>query len=698
VDILKCIIGLLWLVHGHLLLAQSDLPWSYRDHLPSVSHFQEMPALVLPNDAGSHYSGNSENRGYRFAHPFAVNLTPANSGEWTSVGSGLVWRLGIVSPGAHAIYATCQWLNEVGNARIFLYGHHYGHLSGPYQLTGLPSSFSLPAVAGDTLIIEINFDCSSYCVDGFIITKVWHDYVNVLGHRTKNLQKSAYNACDENIQCGNGRYWQTDKRAVCKIVSDGQLSTGTLIGNTAGSDAPLVLTSRHTMFSDEHAAQALFYFNEETQDCNTGQTAEPQVMMGSSLVAGAADGYDYALLRLHDVPPRTFRPYYAGWSRSSVTPDGGVCIHHPWGNAKQVAIDYHQPGVGSFNSNYLDDAFWHVHHWEVGTTSHGSSGAPLFDTNHRLIGTLTGGRASCSRPVDDYFFRFDLAWDALTSNGGSLSDWLDAKKTNAWSINGYDPYGTDAELCQPTWNVHPDYSQMKFAHIMLDGSAPQMLAEKFFLKGSIRLASVFLPVGLVESADPLAQLELRIWQGDGMPQNEVYSQPVFLRQLSANEVCEVRLDSLVVLNGDFFVGVQANASVGSSRLSMGYLPGSGLASSTMMVFNGNWHGSNSGYSSFGNASLCMGVRACDGKVSRVPPIVLSVYPNPCRDHVKLLIPDGVVVESLDCYDLLGRKVEVDVRWGEEGVAVSFNLPHGNYVLKIGSKNSVMYSKFTVAKY
>jgi lysyl endopeptidase len=694
VGVLKFIVAFFLMTSGHLLLAQSDVPWSYRDRVPSVSQFQVMPAWGIRNEAGRHSSDRSVHKEGRFAHPFDTKLSPANSGEWTFSKSGMVWRLGIVSNGAYAIYITCQLQANGCNGQLYLYGPQYRQLSGPFQLSDLPSAFSLPAIAGDTLMVEINIENDTYLDDCFTINRVWHDYVNVLGNKNKHLQKSASDACDENIQCSNGVYWQTEKRAVCKIVSDGQLSTGTLIGNTSGSNVPFVLTSRHTMFDEEHAAQALFYFNDETLGCNNNETAEPQVMVGSTLVWSTDVGFDCALLRLHEVPPRSFMPYYAGWSRSSRMPSGGVCIHHPWGKAKQIAIEYHQPVVGSFNDKYAQNAFWHIPHWEIGTTSHGSSGAPLFDTNHRLIGTLTGGRASCSRPVDDYFCRFDLAWDAPTTTGGTLADWLDAKMTHVESIAGYDPYGTDADLCEPAWNVYPDYSQMKYASLALDPSAPQKLAERFFLNGSLRIAGLFLPVGLVELGDPLAQIQLKIWQGDEMPEHEVYSQTVFLQELNASEVNEVRLDSFVAVTGNFFVGVAAMPTMSNSRLALGYLPRLGLASSTLLAFNGSW---SSDGSVCGNSSLCMGVRACDGKIAKVPPSVLSVFPNPCTNFFRLVVPGGVVVESVGCFDLLGRNVEVEHRWDEEGIAVSFNLPQGNYILKLCTQSAVFHAKFTVSK-
>ena len=50
--------------------------------------------------------------------------------------------------------------------------------------------------------------------------------------------------------------------------------------------------------------------------------------------------------------------------------------------------------------------------WTSGTTSKGSSGAPLLDrSTRRVLGQLRGGGASCDKPlVEDYFGRVSLAF------------------------------------------------------------------------------------------------------------------------------------------------------------------------------------------------------------------------------------------------------------------------------------------------
>jgi hypothetical protein len=73
-----------------------------------------------------------------------------------------------------------------------------------------------------------------------------------------------------------------------------------------------------------------------------------------------------------------------------------------------------------------------------GVTEGGSSGSPIFDVYGRIIGTLTGGQASCtSTQAPDYYGKFSYHWD---SNGiqdtQQLKPWLDPDNTGLTSMSG----------------------------------------------------------------------------------------------------------------------------------------------------------------------------------------------------------------------------------------------------------------------
>src|SRR5690606_27287927 len=101
------------------------------------------------------------------------------------------------------------------------------------------------------------------------------------------------------------------------------------------------------------------------------------------------------ILRLFEKLPPAYNPYYAGCDSRDAIAASGVSIHHPFGGPKQIAIEYHPLESEDIGREYDTNSTWKVSHWEVGTTEAGSSGAPLFNEQHRIVGTLTGGRSTC---------------------------------------------------------------------------------------------------------------------------------------------------------------------------------------------------------------------------------------------------------------------------------------------------------------
>jgi hypothetical protein len=100
-------------------------------------------------------------------------------------------------------------------------------------------------------------------------------------------------------------------------------------------------------------------------------------------------------------------------------------------------------------------------HWRVnwiqtvtnwGVTEGGSSGSPIFNKDHQIVGTLTGGGSFCdNQDAPDYYGRMDKHWTGNPNPANEdLVDWLDAAGTGLISING--SYGGTATV-QPCFGV-----------------------------------------------------------------------------------------------------------------------------------------------------------------------------------------------------------------------------------------------------
>jgi PKD repeat protein len=77
--------------------------------------------------------------------------------------------------------------------------------------------------------------------------------------------------------------------------------------------------------------------------------------------------------------------------------------------------------------------------YELSTTEGGSSGCPQFDQNHRIVGQLHGGPASCTNVSSDFYGKFSKSWENGTTAASRLKDWLDPNNSGITALDGMDP-------------------------------------------------------------------------------------------------------------------------------------------------------------------------------------------------------------------------------------------------------------------
>ena len=190
----------------------------------------------------------------------------------------------------------------------------------------------------------------------------------------------------------------------------------------------------------------VFYFNYESPTCEDPIT-EPEhfSVTGAEWVANegthGTDGSDFYLMRLLDAIPYSYPVFYNGWSADDEISNSGVGIHHPEGDIMKISTYSTPRTTSSWQSNGLP-SHWKVNWSETennwGVTEGGSSGSPLFDEQGHLIGTLTGGLASCSNQADpDYYGKFSYHWESNSTDiTRQLKPWLDPDNTGITQING----------------------------------------------------------------------------------------------------------------------------------------------------------------------------------------------------------------------------------------------------------------------
>ena len=370
---------------------------------------------------------------WRFGFNHAVDLSLENSGTWYTYPNGdRLWRVAIECPSAFSInFHFDQYVIPTG-AKVFVY-NTAGEWLGAFTAESAPgmTDMGVTQIAGDRITVEYFEPAAVEGLGQLHIDQVTHAYRDVLG-LMKGLGDSG--ACNNNVNCPEGAPWEDQINSVAIITVGGSgVCTGQLINNCAQDGTPYFLTANHC--TSGGVGGWTFRFNWQSPNC-TPTTNGPtnQTVAGASLLVSSG-GSDVALLQLNSTPPASYNVYYTGWDASGTTPANQTCIHHPSGDVKKISFDDDPAGPSTFGGAQC----WRIFNWEDGTTEPGSSGSGLWDQNHRLIGQLFGGTASCSNNIDDYFGRFNVSFPLV-------DNWLDPLGSCGTTLDGYDPSGAPADL------------------------------------------------------------------------------------------------------------------------------------------------------------------------------------------------------------------------------------------------------------
>ncbi|MBC8384205.1 MAG: trypsin-like peptidase domain-containing protein, partial [Candidatus Cloacimonetes bacterium] len=421
---------------------QGGVPESFSRTLRQNVPFVEMPEVdvqaMLDEDE---YNIQFKDVPWRFGKNNYVDLTLTNSGVWEELPNGdKIWRLGISSPGAYTINLTFDNYYLPENSRLFVYNEDHTHIIGAFTDFNNREDhvFATTLVQGDKITIEY-FEPAKVEFRGELsLEMVTHGYRDAYGY-ARAFGSSG--SCNNNVACPEGDPWVDEIKSAVMLVSGGSgFCSGALINNTSEDGTPYLLTADHC-YSDP--SSWVFWFNWQSSTCaNPGSSPAYDSMSGATLRARNSDS-DFCLVELGSTPPAGYNVFYSGWNRQDAASTSSVGIHHPSGDIKKISFDYDPCVTSDYDpSPYLADSHWEITQWDDGTTEGGSSGSPLFDQNHRIIGQLHGGWASCTSLTEDFYGKFSMSWDRGGSSSNQLEDWLDPTGIAGLTLDGYDPNST----------------------------------------------------------------------------------------------------------------------------------------------------------------------------------------------------------------------------------------------------------------
>lgn len=668
---LKLLFLLLLIIHAHGVLAQRV----YESGSPAgiVGIDIKKHRFELDISESSIDSVKNLNTGNRKTALFAVqqecNLNRLNSGIENDKGSFTIWHLPVSSKGAESLNVIFTGFRLEKGEKLFVYDTELTTVRGPYtwQNNNDQDILALLPVPGDEMIIELQLNRNSSSVP--VAAKISHDFIGILhGGDTKDYYFGGSGPCNIDINCDLGKEWQVEKRSVVRILVAGkELGSGALVNNTNQENIPYLLTAEHLVNSQQKAEESIFIFEYESPWCKGPDGLVDKSISGADLIAMNA-AVDMTLLRLSSFPPVSYKPYLAGWDVSGTTPSRCVTIHHPAADVKKITIDMHPPRISTFEE-MMENAFWKVLQWEYGTTEGGSSGAPLFNQDHRIVGYLTGGEAVCGRSVNDYFGRIDIAWDVTSYMFMSLKAWLDPAQSGLQILNGRDPYAPNFEAGDTIGGLPAEETMVTVYDLPGKGyttglNSDSIIAYAGFIPftGNGYVTELYASVGNASSLSVLDSVTFFVAPVNGVvPDNPIATKKVLIRSSRNDFLLSVIFDKPVPVSDDFFVGYRVwyNSLLSSDQ------PQFALSHSknSQVVENSAWYLDKSGWNPFtyhpedpSERSLALqAIVISDPLFNSVEALRqeagIYIYPNPAKERVTLLLPepcpDNYIVTLVD---------------------------------------------------
>jgi len=667
-----------------------------------------IPIIKMPEVTSNQLKTQSIEEGkrlksYPFAHSFQVDITPQNNGKWSSVNGYNIWQVGIYSEGAYSLNVIFDKYKLPEGAKLFLCNGTRTKTFGAFTSENNKPSGILAAtpVAGDLIYIEYEEPNNASFKGELKIGTVNHDYKNIFGASYRRpLGESE--SCNPDVNCPVGQEWHKEKRATTRLIVNGnELCTGVLVSNTLEDKTPYLLTANHCIENSEEATKTLLYFNYESPNCNKLDGIAEQQISSTEYIAGAAD-LDFTLVKLSVYPPAEYQPYLAGWSRDDSPPSSSVCIHHPKGDVKKIAIDNQQGEFDYFSNDFYDgfEGFIKVLSWEEGTTEGGSSGAPLFNPLGQVTGTLTGGEATCSHSVNDYFTRFQLVWDWYDNEPlKSLKEHLDPIGSDPTSLNGEEMYtGTDRIYA---------LSNFSNEELNLSGAIPEgylaghntsgatEFVEEFNGYESVLLHGVSLGFSVIESS---SRMKIKVYEGPDGPESLVHEVEILPTNYEADAMNYISFANPVFIEGKFYVGFEIYYDSPSDTIA------AFVAEKRLNENNSAWAKIGTDWIPFNSndyfnypTSLFIEVWASGLKdTTSIPPPVpyqqenFIVYPNPViEDYVTVELPDHIDGKiDLELYDIQGNTLDyVNITNPQAPFELQLKgLSSGIYLLSVKSDN------------
>lgn len=361
----------------------------------------------------------------RFAIPHPVSISPDS---WVRNGENYNWSYQVDAPNSVSLNFGFSKFYLPEGAELNIYSADRSQFIRTFTAAdnNLHRELWTPVIMSDNVIIEVT-------APEAVVSQVELELAQVgQGFRTFGQTTEKSGSCNVDVACSDSQGWEKEVNSVGVISTGGStFCTGFMVNNTRNDRTPFFMTANHCRVNASNAASLVVYWNYQTSACKGPRDGRLDQFQTGSVHLASSSRSDFTLVRLLKDPNPEWNVTYAGWDATGTTGSAAVGIHHPSTDEKSISFENDPTKITGYGSTVSPGAATHimVADWDVGTTEPGSSGSPLFDENHRVIGQLHGGSAACGNDRPDWYGRFYTSWTGNGTKATSLKEHLDPDQT-----------------------------------------------------------------------------------------------------------------------------------------------------------------------------------------------------------------------------------------------------------------------------
>jgi lysyl endopeptidase len=383
------------------------------------------PTLDIKSIHDQEVANEKKGEAPRFAIPHQVKINPMLDQNWEKSGSSFVWSHRVTAPNAVSLNFGFTRFKLPEGAELNIYSSDRSQFIRTF--TAEDNQLWTPVIMSDDVTIELTVPAAEVANVELELAQVGQ------GFRTFGESTQKAGSCNIDVACSDSKGWEKEVNSVGVISTGGSaFCTGFMINNAKNDKSPYFMTAAHCRITAASAPSLVVYWNYQTSKCGGARDGKLSDFQSGSVHLASNARSDATLVKLNSSPKPEWNVNFAGWDATPAIGTSAVGIHHPNVDEKSISFEKDATVLASYGGTTSPGDSTHVRviDWDKGTTEPGSSGSPLFDDNHRVIGQLHGGGAACGNDLSDYYGRFHTSYKEA-----NLKKWLDADNSGTLTVD-----------------------------------------------------------------------------------------------------------------------------------------------------------------------------------------------------------------------------------------------------------------------